>query len=61
MNIKINTKSDERISSLFPNDPYSNLCIITTSQRLYLQQAFLAVDSEFFESIEPDTREINFS
>jgi len=56
MMIKINTKSDPRISQTFPNDPYSNLCIVTTTQRLYLQQAFLSMDSDFFAKIDPDTR-----
>lgn len=43
--IKINTRSDPRISETFPNDPYSNLCILTATQTLNLQQAFLSMDS----------------
>lgn len=57
--IKINAKSDPRISENFPNDPYSNLCIVTQTQKLNLQQAFLSMDSEYFSMIDPDTREIN--
>jgi len=57
--IKINTKSDPRISEAFPNDPYYNLCIITSTQRLYLQQAFLSMDSDYFAQINSDTREVD--
>lgn len=54
--IRVNTKEDERICESFPNDPYSNLCIVTASQRLNLQQAFLSMDSDYFSNIDPDTR-----
>jgi hypothetical protein len=57
--IRVNTKEDERIAETFPNDPYSNLCIITATQKLNLQQAFLSMDSEYFSKIDPDTREID--
>lgn len=43
--IKINTKEDPLLAKDFPNDPYSNLNIITTTQTFNLQQAFLAMDS----------------
>lgn len=43
--IKINTKEDPLLAQDFPNDPYSNLNIITTTQTFNLQQAFLAMDS----------------
>jgi hypothetical protein len=56
MMIKINTKCDPRVSQNFPNDPYSNLCILTTTQKLNLQQAFLSMDSDYFSKIDPDTR-----
>jgi hypothetical protein len=57
--IKINTRSDPRISEAFPNDPYSNLCILTATQTLNLQQAFLSMDSEYFSQVDPDTREVD--
>jgi hypothetical protein len=43
--IEINNKIDPRISEHFPNDPDYNLCIITATQKLNLQQAFLSMDS----------------
>lgn len=57
--IKINTKEDPRIAEDFPNDPYSNLTIVTQTQKLYLQLAFLTMDSAYFARIDPDTREID--
>ena len=57
--IHINTKSDERISEDFPNDPYSNLAILTETQTLNLQLAFLAMDSAYFSRIDPDAQEID--
>jgi hypothetical protein len=57
--IKINTKEDPRIAEDFPNDPYSNLTIITQTQDLHLQLAFLTMDSGYFSRIDPDTREVD--
>jgi hypothetical protein len=54
--IKINTKVDERIAEDFPNDPYSNLTILTESQTLNLQLAFLSMDSAYFAKIDPDAQ-----
>lgn len=59
--IEINTKSDPRIAEDFPNDPYSNLTIITETQSLHLQSAFLAMDSGYFSKIDPDAQEINLT
>jgi len=59
--IKINSKEDPLLAKDFPNDPYSNLNIITTTQTFYLQQAFLAMDSEFFANINPDTHEVDLT
>lgn len=59
--IKINTKEDPLLAKDFPNDPYCNLNIITTTQIFNLQQAFLAMDSEFFAKIDPDTHEVDLS
>jgi hypothetical protein len=57
--IRVNTKEDERIAETFPNDPYSNLCILTATQRLNLQQAFLSMDSEYFFRVDPDARQVD--
>jgi hypothetical protein len=54
--IKLNTKRDERIAEIFPDDPDCNISIITTNQTLRLQHAFLTMDSSFFSQIDPDTR-----
>ena len=59
--ININTKSDARISEDFPNDPYSNLKIITQTQELNLQLAFLSMDSEYFSRVDPDAQEIDLT
>jgi hypothetical protein len=52
--IKINTKKDPLLAKDFPSDPYSNLNIITATQTFNLQQAFLAMDSEYFAKLVPD-------
>ena len=54
--IQINTKSDPRIAEDFPNDPYSNRTILTETQTLNLQSAFLAMDSGYFAKIDPDAQ-----
>jgi hypothetical protein len=59
--IKINKKEDPTLAKDFPNDPYSNLNITTTTQTFNLQQAFLAMDSEFFANIDPDTQEVDLT
>ena len=45
----------------FPDDPYSDLCIVTQTRRLNLVLAYLSIDSNFFSRIDPDTRQINLS
>jgi hypothetical protein len=40
----------------YPDDPYSDLCIITQTRRLNLVLAYLSIDSTFFANIDPDTR-----
>jgi len=57
--IKINTKEDPLLAKDFPSDPYSDLNIITSTQTFNLQQAFLAMDSEYFAKV--DTPEIDLS
>jgi hypothetical protein len=59
--IKINTKEDPLLAKDFPNDPYSNLNIITTTQTFNLQQAFLAMDSEFFANMNLDIYEVDLT
>lgn len=47
--IKINAKSNPKLLSQFPHDPYYNITIQTKSQELHLDIAYLIIDSKFFE------------
>ena len=59
--IKINTKTDPRIAETFPEDPYGNLVIHTSTQQLHLQLAFLSMDSEYFANLDAETVEVDLS
>jgi len=59
--ITINAKTDPRIAETFPEDPYSNLTIITAKKTVHLQLAFLAMDSDYFAGIDPDTTRVDLS
>lgn len=47
--IKINTKSNPKLLAQFPMDPYYNITIRTKTQELFLDVAYLSIDSNFFD------------
>lgn len=46
--IKINSKTNQKLLTQFPRDPYANVTIQTATQRLYLDLAYLSIDSKYF-------------
>jgi hypothetical protein len=55
--IKINSKTNTKLVQNFPQDPYSDITIITQNQRLNLVLAYLAIDSTYFDDqVDPDTK-----
>lgn len=56
MKIVINSKENKKLLHNFPEDPYSDITILTQFSKLHLVLAFLSIDSEYFANLEPDTK-----
>ena len=61
MKIVINSKENKKLLENFPEDPYSDITIITQYSKLHLALAYLSIDSEYFANIDPGTKEIDLS
>lgn len=60
--IKINSKTNKKLIENFPQDPYSDITIVTKTHRLHLVLAYLAIDSGYFDNkVDPDTKEVDLT
>ena len=57
--ICINQKKNHKLLETFNNDPYYDITISTGTTQLNLVLGYLSIDSEFFEKVVPDTKQIN--
>jgi hypothetical protein len=56
MQININTKLNDKLLENYPDDPFSDITVITKTKKLHLSLAYLAIDSKFFDDIDPDAQ-----
>lgn len=61
MKIVINSKENKKLLQNFPEDPYSDITILTQYSKLHLVLAYLSIDSEYFANLELGTKDINLS
>jgi len=56
MKIVINSKENKKLLQNFPEDPYSDITILTQYSKLHLALAYLSIDSEYFANLDPDAK-----
>ncbi len=61
MKIVINSKENKKLLQNFPEDPYSDITILTQYSKLHLAFAYLSIDSEYFANLDPGTKEVDLS
>lgn len=59
--IKIKTEVNGKMLENFQHEAFSDISIITTSTKINLVLAYLAIDSAFFAGLEPDIVEVDLS
>lgn len=57
--ICINKKKNLKLLENFNNDPFADIAIKTKTNLYHLVLSYLAIDSEYFNRVAPDTEEIN--
>ena len=59
--IKIKTEVNAKMLENFQHEAYSDMNIITTTSKVNLVLAYLAIDSAYFAGLEPDIEEVDLS